>query len=176
MKPVTATPGITELIGPDFRMPHCEECERMAPFPPTTDAPLLEARAHTVEGECSICTTPFKALQMVSWCSNCKQPFHSRCLMRWLLRSSNCPMCRAEIPMTGELLYLERQEGNHDFREQGIYDRGVGGVVNYIGRGVYRGVRWTFYTFLALMCFANVAERAYPDIWAVPAGQPPPEL
>ena len=44
--------------------------------------------------ECAIC---FEALSNDDYVLKCKHRFHKRCLNKWLLRQTTCPMCRERL-------------------------------------------------------------------------------
>lgn len=53
----------------------------------------------------------------------CKHSFHSDCLMKWLEKSSNCPLCRYDLP-TDDADYerYKKQKKREKVREQELED------------------------------------------------------
>lgn len=53
----------------------------------------------------------------------CKHSFHSECLLKWLERTSNCPLCRFELP-TDDAQYeqFKLQKKRETVRKQEIAD------------------------------------------------------
>ena len=66
----------------------------------------LNKRFETVlEGNCNICLEKLKNPVLESHCQNV---FCGECLLTWLRRKSNCPLCRANIH-NSDLIYIETE-------------------------------------------------------------------
>lgn len=63
-----------------------------------------ELPCHVVKegaGECAVC---LEAFQAGDWCRvlpRCEHGFHARCVDSWLCQSRVCPICRAEVEVSG---------------------------------------------------------------------------
>ena len=51
-------------------------------------------------GTCGICRDEVFAEQPVTICHKCKKPLHSICLVMWLKKSLDCPLCRTKFAQT----------------------------------------------------------------------------
>lgn len=61
---------------------------------------LPEAEASTVdlqEAECSICLVDLQPNDTVRQLGNCGHTFHCSCIDLWLLRSTDCPLCKRNV-------------------------------------------------------------------------------
>ncbi|KAL4231281.1 RING finger protein 24 [Mactra antiquata] len=45
---------------------------------------------------CPVCLDDFLKKEKIAVCS-CHHVFHSRCLLEWLQRKNNCPLCKATV-------------------------------------------------------------------------------
>lgn len=54
------------------------------------------ALALDIEGDCPICYNELRNHSCTN-CACCDHTFHNICMMRWLRRSTTCPMCRSSI-------------------------------------------------------------------------------
>jgi len=77
---------------------------------------VLEPDAHNFEemrqaAQCVICCADFEAHERLSRLPGCGHLFHDSCVMQWLERSSNCPICRGNlaeaVALTGRPASLE---------------------------------------------------------------------
>jgi hypothetical protein len=46
--------------------------------------------------DCTVCLEPFKASDVAAKL-DCGHKFHENCLVDWLEKKSNCPICRAQV-------------------------------------------------------------------------------
>jgi E3 ubiquitin-protein ligase RNF38/44 len=52
-----------------------------------------------IGSECPVCLSVFAEGEEVKQLSVCKHSFHASCIDIWLNSHSNCPVCRASIPV-----------------------------------------------------------------------------
>lgn len=55
-----------------------------------------------IDQECGICKDNFKRNDMVSKMRNCTHTFHSSCINEWGKYKTECPLCRAQIPVLNQ--------------------------------------------------------------------------
>jgi superfamily II DNA or RNA helicase len=67
---------------------------------------LYERFDNMLKDNCSICTGKLKTTIMEPYCQNL---FCGKCLLTWLEKNDNCPLCRANIN-TSDLVYLTDKE------------------------------------------------------------------
>lgn len=98
------------------------------PPPPVSKEFLagLEERPSIEErGECPICLKMFEKGEKVSTLP-CKHKFHSLCVKTWLAKSSNCPLCRHELPTDDEqweeMKYQKRREEQRKQDLESLHD------------------------------------------------------
>lgn len=48
---------------------------------------------------CSVCLSPFLDGDYIRQLPPCKHTFHAPCIDTWLYSHSNCPLCRASVPV-----------------------------------------------------------------------------
>lgn len=60
------------------------------------DAPALQSMRQTPQ--CVICCADFEVSERLSRLPGCGHLFHDSCVMQWLERASNCPICRCDLP------------------------------------------------------------------------------
>ena len=61
---------------------------------------LLGSSVHVVsKRECSICLAEFQPKETVSWAKSkeCSHVFHQDCIIQWLEKHDECPLCRIDI-------------------------------------------------------------------------------
>ena len=56
----------------------------------------LQSSRKVVEGECSICTEGLLGYSPITFCNDCGQNFHTKCIQGWLDREESCPLCRLD--------------------------------------------------------------------------------
>lgn len=59
------------------------------------DAPALQSMRQTPQ--CVICCADFEVSECLSRLPGCGHLFHEPCVMQWLERASNCPICRCDL-------------------------------------------------------------------------------
>ncbi|MQM00139.1 hypothetical protein Taro_032871 [Colocasia esculenta] len=52
-------------------------------------------------GDCAVCLESFQAGDRCRLLPLCRHSFHAQCLDSWLLKSSICPICRANVSKSG---------------------------------------------------------------------------
>ena len=80
--------------------------------------------------QCPICLKEFKKSNVndensksAVKVSECEHIFHSECLRKWLELTSNCPMCRKELPTDDEQYEeLKKQKRREKTRQQQLAD------------------------------------------------------
>lgn len=55
------------------------------------------------EEECALCLSSFEEDDMCRVLPKCKHMFHQECTDKWLMESSSCPVCRAEVDLVDML-------------------------------------------------------------------------
>lgn len=63
-----------------------------------------ELPCHVVKegaGECAVCLEAFQAGDRCRVLPRCEHGFHARCVDSWLRQSRVCPICRAEVEVSG---------------------------------------------------------------------------
>ena len=100
--------GVATALGMDFAS--LSAANNMADLPPATSARWLRDEmpkhcfdeAHKSGYECPICLLKFDAnsKEAKNACKlpDCGHSFHFACLLKWLENTSNCPMCRHDLP------------------------------------------------------------------------------
>ncbi|KAK4792662.1 hypothetical protein SAY86_023097 [Trapa natans] len=59
-----------------------------------------------VEDEsCSICTEDYESGDNIV-SIDCSHQFHSGCILKWVRRNSNCPLCRSDVPCENEMVVV----------------------------------------------------------------------
>lgn len=56
----------------------------------------LQSSRKVIEGECSICTEGMLGHSPITFCGDCGQNFHTKCIQDWLDREETCPLCRLD--------------------------------------------------------------------------------
>lgn len=58
-----------------------------------------EIQEDTVELSCSVCLEHFEAGETLAWSRKlkCQHAFHHNCLVPWLMKNDDCPMCRTTL-------------------------------------------------------------------------------
>ncbi|KAI4955756.1 hypothetical protein J4E91_001617 [Alternaria rosae] len=56
----------------------------------------LQSSRKVIEGECSICTEGMLDHSPITFCGDCGQNFHTKCIQDWLDREETCPLCRLD--------------------------------------------------------------------------------
>ncbi|KAK6152472.1 hypothetical protein DH2020_015107 [Rehmannia glutinosa] len=69
--------------------------------------------------QCPVCLSAFVEGEEIRQLSACKHAFHTACVDMWLYSHSNCPVCRAAVPVKRSKRVLV--DGEDDFR-QGLPD------------------------------------------------------
>ncbi|KAI3447682.1 hypothetical protein Pfo_004347 [Paulownia fortunei] len=69
--------------------------------------------------QCPVCLSVFAEGEEIRQLSACKHAFHAACVDMWLYSHSNCPVCRAAVPVKRSKRVLI--DGEDDFR-QGLPD------------------------------------------------------
>ena len=60
---------------------------------------------------------------MVAQLPKCQHSFHQKCILTWLERTSNCPLCRSDLPTDDENYEAyKRHKKREKVREQEISD------------------------------------------------------
>lgn len=80
-----------------------------------------ETHVKEVGSECPVCLSVFADGEKVSQLSVCKHSFHAVCIDKWLNSQSNCPVCRASIPVKGPN-GTPPASARDDDRQQGLPD------------------------------------------------------
>jgi len=62
--------------------------------------PEFSATGDDADGECAICLSPFAEGDGLRALSVCGHKYHRACIDLWLLRSGDCPLCKAKVPAT----------------------------------------------------------------------------
>ncbi|KAL5549987.1 hypothetical protein UlMin_000163 [Ulmus minor] len=60
---------------------------------------LKETHSKDIGSECPVCLSAFADGEEVKQLSICKHSFHAVCIDPWLNSHSNCPVCRASVPV-----------------------------------------------------------------------------
>ncbi|KAG8649305.1 RING-H2 finger protein ATL33 [Manihot esculenta] len=60
---------------------------------------LKETHVKDIGSECPVCLSVFADGEEVKQLSVCKHSFHASCINMWLNSHSNCPVCRASVPV-----------------------------------------------------------------------------
>lgn len=58
----------------------------------------IQPKSNILENrECPICWEPYQVDQKICWSPNkgCSHAFHADCMIMWLMKKDNCPMCRS---------------------------------------------------------------------------------
>lgn len=58
-----------------------------------------ESHVKDIGSECPVCLSVFADGEEVKQLSACKHSFHAPCIDMWLKSHSNCPVCRASVPV-----------------------------------------------------------------------------
>lgn len=71
------------------------------------------------ENICSICLEPFYNHEELSWskAQKCQHVFHTECLIPWLMKHEECPVCRTEFMTTVDFLdrtYCKDENNNEN--------------------------------------------------------------
>jgi hypothetical protein len=76
-----------------------DENERLCREKMILDALQVELVSEVLVDYCIICCQDYKAGEMIAWSCNttCRDKFHRRCILRWLMSNETCPCCR--IPL-----------------------------------------------------------------------------
>lgn len=69
--------------------------------------------------QCPVCLSVFTEGEEIRQLSACRHAFHAACVDKWLYSHSNCPVCRAAVPVKRSKRVLI--DGEDDFR-QGLPD------------------------------------------------------
>ena len=56
----------------------------------------LQSSRKAIEGECSICAEGMSGHSPVTFCGECGQNFHTKCVQRWFDTEDTCPLCRLD--------------------------------------------------------------------------------
>lgn len=84
---------------------------------------------------CSVCLDAFEAGDTLSWSKElrCKHVFHGGCLLPWLMKNDDCPMCRTTLIQ--DLDYDDTKGGDEDERANDVGSiHIVNGLISYVGR------------------------------------------
>ena len=97
----------------------------------------MNTKTNTNMNECSICLDDMIDPKTVTTVKCCKQAFHSKCLLEWLLtnRGSTCPLCNANMisppivdrPLShsnarhssGTIIYVVHRDGQRNSQPSG---------------------------------------------------------
>ncbi|EOY34032.1 hypothetical protein QUC31_018625 [Theobroma cacao] len=60
-----------------------------------------ETEANCTADECAMCLEEFIDRDLCKVLSKCKHMYHQRCIDRWLLDHSHCPLCRGSVHGSG---------------------------------------------------------------------------
>jgi len=94
------------VLGTTTRLQESDEttCDLLSPPPAeaqfkdlaSKETSFTEAKS-VLDNECAICCTEYTAGDAVclSKKSSCNHAFHTKCLIPWLIRHDNCPLCRS---------------------------------------------------------------------------------
>ncbi|PIN03322.1 hypothetical protein CDL12_24162 [Handroanthus impetiginosus] len=69
--------------------------------------------------QCPVCLSVFAEGEEIRQLNVCQHAFHAECIDMWLYSHSNCPVCRAAVPVKRSKRVLIDEE--HEFR-QGLPD------------------------------------------------------
>ncbi|EOA27799.1 hypothetical protein CARUB_v10023951mg [Capsella rubella] len=58
-----------------------------------------EKHSKEIGNECTVCFEDYKDGEEIRRLSACKHAFHVKCIETWLKDHTNCPNCRAEVPV-----------------------------------------------------------------------------
>jgi hypothetical protein len=77
---------------------------KLEPAPPEVRNGISEVRMDSVIAQqmrqtpsCVICCSDFEAGELLSQLPGCSHLFHSGCIVQWLERAANCPICRCDL-------------------------------------------------------------------------------
>lgn len=81
-----------------------------------------EAHVKDVGTECPVCLSAFADGEVVRQLGPCKHSFHASCIDMWLKSHSNCPICRASVPVKPPNNNAAAPRGRDDDLQQGLPD------------------------------------------------------
>jgi hypothetical protein len=90
---------IPPVLGPTPKETTDDENERLGREKMILDALQVESAGEVTMEYCIICYQDYKVAELIAWSSNstCRDKFHRRCILRWLMSNETCPCCR--IPL-----------------------------------------------------------------------------
>mmetsp|Transcript_25914 Transcript_25914/g.38387 ORF Transcript_25914/g.38387 Transcript_25914/m.38387 type:complete len:337 (-) Transcript_25914:100-1110(-) len=85
---------------------------------------------------CSVCLEAFEAGDTLSWSKDlqCKHVFHGDCLLPWLMKNDDCPMCRATLIQDADYDDNKGSDENERVNDAVGSIRIVNGLISYVGR------------------------------------------
>lgn len=85
------------------------------------DAEAMDSMQHQTP-QCVICCADFEVSERLSQLPGCGHFFHEGCVMQWLERASNCPICRGDL---AEAVGLTSSAGSAAAGEAGLEEASV---------------------------------------------------
>lgn len=80
-----------------------------------------ETHVKDIGAECPVCLSVFADGEEIKQLSACKHSFHASCINMWLKSHSNCPICRASVPVKRPTGTASSARGRDDL-QQGLPD------------------------------------------------------
>ena len=78
----------------------------------------------------SICPIGGNKIKNVAYCSECKNPFESENLLKWLLIKNTCPLCRGTI--NKDSLYIVKSEDKDKKEENKVYNNKYNAAIDIV--------------------------------------------
>ncbi|KAJ0087698.1 hypothetical protein Patl1_31929 [Pistacia atlantica] len=83
-----------------------------------------ETHVKDIGTECPVCLSVFTDGEEIKQLSACKHSFHASCIDMWLKSHSNCPICRASVPVKRPNGGTASSGRDRDDLQQGLPDAG----------------------------------------------------
>ena len=95
----------------------------------------------SVELSCSVCLEAFEAGETLAWSRKlkCQHAYHHDCLIPWLMKNDDCPMCRTTLIEDSDYEMKDEEEDENDNEVAGIEI--VNGLVSYVKATSYSLLR-----------------------------------
>lgn len=81
-----------------------------------------ETHVKDIGSECPVCLSVFADGEEVKQLTACKHSFHVACIDMWLNSHSNCPVCRASVPVKRPSNGTTASASRNDDFHQGLPD------------------------------------------------------